>query len=222
MHSHSSITSTNASNQRGISLTAERYKHAEQETNSYHVDNVHWNVNWYVPIKPDKEIITVKSDGKEQDNYHEVNCKGSGYIDKYTFKSQMQVVNLTYDTESGQILDPNNRPLPCKYKDGGCDSTGFEKYAYFWEPKDSCVLGKIKHAKARMIKWKGKDRYFIMRMGADLRTNPKTGKRSEKQEVNYKFEVFRGQELYVKTQASDYIKLTSTHYIYVSWAVVTT
>jgi hypothetical protein len=107
----------------------------------------------------------------------------------------MQRQNLTYNAETGQVLDIDKKPLPCKYKTGGCDSTWLYKIAYAWNVDEQCILGKKKISQAKMVKWTEKDRYFIMNIGVDTRLSGSEATHAiNKESLNFKFEIFKNEK----------------------------
>jgi hypothetical protein len=86
-------------------------------------------------------------------------------------------------------LNEDSKPLLCKYSEEGCDSAGVNQVAYFWSIKENCLLGKIKESNARMIRWIGQERYFVMNMEA----NANMTKEQIKDEMitNYRFEIYK-------------------------------
>ena len=120
------------------------------------VDNVHWNIQWNVPMIKNTQEYSTFSDGKKCDGNSEIDCERRGIVTKYSFKSFITKENLTYNLETGYINNEKSQTLPCKYADRVCNSVGEDQKACAWEPKETRTLARINRAKAKMIKWKAK------------------------------------------------------------------
>ncbi len=191
-HSHSTIDRTASSITQPLSLTGKLCEEA-LTTKKYPVYDVHWSakrLNWQVQMEYEIEGEAAKSDGVPPNGNSPIDCDRSGYVNKYSFISRMGKANLTYNSQTGQILNIDNRVLLCKYTDGKCDSSTGDAKAYTWKPSKSCVLARIKKSKARMTKWTKHLRFFIFNLGKDQRNLGE----NEDVEKNYKLEILPNPE----------------------------
>ena len=188
-YSHSTNSIDHIEIERQHTLSKDKCREAI-ELGYYMIDDLHWNIEWKVPMTFDVRNYKSFHDGRARVN--EIDCKGRGFITKYDFTSIAQKSNLTYDSTTGEVLNEDNRPLMCKYEEGGCDSAGVDKKAYVWNTTDSCILGKIKRSMARMVHWKTQERYFVMNEKPN--ENNTKGKETDEVITNFRFEIYREKE----------------------------
>ena len=94
---------------------------------------------------------TTISQGRNMDDTSE--CDVTGWVYKNDFAILVTRLNITYDLQDMSIIMFGN-VLPCKFTDGGCESTNRDPYAYTWKVRDTCVIQLIDIFFGRMIKWR--------------------------------------------------------------------
>ena len=100
---------------------------------------------------------TTISQGRNMDDTSE--CDVTGWVYKNDFAILVTRLNITYDLQDMSIIMFGN-VLPCKFTDGGCESTNRDPYAYTWKVRDTCVIQLIDIFFGRIIKWE--ERYYFI------------------------------------------------------------
>ena len=87
-------------------------------------------------------------------------CIGWGYINRFSFTTQIVKITLNYEIKTGKVMDITSMVLPCKFDEGMCDANNINHKAYVWKDNENCILAKIEALETQMVKWK--DRYFLI------------------------------------------------------------
>ena len=65
----------------------------------------------------------------------------------------MQTVELEVDQEKKSLFTPLGLKLPCEFKEGGCETTSLDPFAYSWVVPQNCIVTKLFTQNAKMIKF---------------------------------------------------------------------
>ena len=65
----------------------------------------------------------------------------------------MQRVELEVDQETKSVFTPLGLKLPCELKEGGCETTSLDPFAYSWDVPENCIVTKLFTQVAKMIKF---------------------------------------------------------------------
>ncbi len=198
MHSHSSNDATHSSITSPLLITSAQCKEVAPDTaNPTHTVHLQYSGLYkkedvQINFKLDQFVKSVENFGntiKDTGN----DCKGYGWIERFTFLSYVQKVTINYDNEAKTVVGIDGLTLPCPYSSGGCDSTGLGRYAYTWETDDTCILTHLKTDTTEMVKWE--DRYFIINdpeVTKKYKAARALYKNIDSDDTFYKFEVFPG------------------------------
>ena len=65
----------------------------------------------------------------------------------------MQRAELEVDQETKSVFTPSGLKLPSELKEGGCETTSLDPFAYSWEVPQNCRVTKLFTQVAKMIKF---------------------------------------------------------------------
>ncbi len=91
------------------------------------------------------EVISVHTTGQHSEDDTNIDCDEYGYVHKHSFKTTMNKMNLTYNIKSGKIQNYQGLELPCKFDEGGCQTSNLDKGAYTWDVEKSCIFVRVNH-----------------------------------------------------------------------------
>ncbi len=133
MHSHSSIDAKSSSITTPLLITGAQCKSViptkEIPVTYLHYSGLHGKSAVTIDFRLDQFTTTVTTFGKAIKDTHN-DCKGYGWVDRFSVVSYVQKVTVNYDNEAKIVVGINGLTLPCSYTSGECDSTGLGRLAY--------------------------------------------------------------------------------------------
>ena len=65
----------------------------------------------------------------------------------------MQRIELEVDQETKPVFTPLGLKLRCELKEGGCETTSLDPFAYSWDVQQNCIVTKLFTQVAKTIKF---------------------------------------------------------------------
>ena len=104
--------------------------------------------NFDVPIENDVRTPSNCNNGQALSST--IECT-SGQTKHYTFEMLMQHVSLIYNYGTNEVSNWDRKKLPCLLREGVCETTTLDSFAYTWDTPKNCVMTKILTQDARML-----------------------------------------------------------------------
>ena len=206
MFSHTSYVHDQNSITYGMMVTPEKCILASKSKKN---EITSFDKNLDEPIEFDVKTQSKFNDGQTSSSTVEYT---SGQVRQYAFETLLQRVNLTYIYGIKEVSNRVRKKIPCLSREGGCETTAFESFAYTWDSPEKYVMTKILTQDAKMLHYplttaRKVNQFFFLREfnNTGKRTNIKPKVFRESYELNGKSEkVYKTnfESLFVKYQRS--------------------
>ena len=164
MYSHSSISRTTNMITRPYKLDGKIFKEMMQterveDTFAYPDDTTDNDYTIYIPIVMNQRKQTVITKGQSWEDTKEIDCDGRGWVDQYSYQTYLTRFTLTFNQQSGAVMNQRGQTLSCPYSQGYCSSSAQDNNVYSWDTQHQCILeslGNRNYFTGIMLKWNKK------------------------------------------------------------------